>query len=112
MVLKSLEGYFCNLAASTTNKKTVLDKLVTSNAKLASTNEELVAVVKKLINNNKDIQRESNRLKKRGGRGETKENSDPTMCPHCKKEAYHEPDAFFSLEKNKDRRPPGWKSGL
>ena len=45
--LKALEGYFDNLNAATTNDKTVLEKLVTSNAKLAATNKHLVAVVKK-----------------------------------------------------------------
>ena len=54
--LKSLARYFDNLAAATTNKKIVLEQLFTSNAKLAATNEELVAIVKKLSNKNKDLQ--------------------------------------------------------
>ena len=44
--LKALKGYFDNVAASTNNEKTVLEQLVASNAKLATKNEELVAVVK------------------------------------------------------------------
>ena len=44
--LKALEEYFDNLAAASTNEKTVLEQLVACNAKLAATNEELVAVVK------------------------------------------------------------------
>ena len=81
MGLKSLEGYFDNLAAaaSATNGKTVLEQLVASNAKLAATNEELVAVVKKLTNENKDLQRETNRLNKRGGNGATQGKRDPTF---------------------------------
>ena len=45
--LKSLEENFDNLAAASTNEKTVIEQLVACNAKLAATNEELVAVVKK-----------------------------------------------------------------
>ena len=44
--LKALEGYFDNLATAKTNKKIVLDQLVSSNANLAATNKELVDVVK------------------------------------------------------------------
>ena len=54
---------------------------MTSNAKLSATNEELVDVVKKLTNNNKDIQIESNRLKKGGGSRATQGKKYPTMCP-------------------------------
>ena len=56
MVLKALEGYFDKLAAAATNEKTVLGKIVASNAKLAATNRDLLAVVKFLTNENKDIQ--------------------------------------------------------
>ena len=79
--LKSLEGYFENLAAATTNDKTVIEKLVSSNVKLAAANKEVVAVVKKLINDNKDIQGEINRLKKRGSSGVTQGKRDLTLCP-------------------------------
>ena len=41
---KALEGYFDNIATATVNNKSVLDQLVANNAKLASTNEELVAI--------------------------------------------------------------------
>ena len=44
--MKSLEGYFYNLAA--VNRKSVLDQLVANKTKLAATNENLVAIVKKL----------------------------------------------------------------
>ena len=54
--LNALEGYFKNLVAATTNKKTFLEQLVNNNAKLVATNEELVAVVEKLTNDNKDLQ--------------------------------------------------------
>ena len=62
--LRSLEGYFNNLTAAATSRKKVLEQLVSRNANLATTNEELVAVVKQLTNKNKDIQRETNRPKK------------------------------------------------
>ena len=107
--LKAFGGYFDNLAAATTNEKTVLEQIVASSAKLATTNKELMAVVKKLTNDNKDLQRETNCLKKRGGSGATQGKRDPTLCPHCKKEVYHEPDACFDLANNKDKQRPGWK---
>ena len=71
-----------------------------NNAKLAATNEELVAIVKKMSNKNKDFQQETYPLKKTGGRGATKGKRDPTLCSHCKKEGYHAPDACFELENN------------
>ena len=83
-----------------------------NNAKFSATNKELVAVVKKLSNKNKDIQRETFRLKKKGGGGATQGKRDPTLLPHFKNEGYYEPDAFFELVKNKDKRPPGWKIWL
>ena len=42
--MESLEGYFDNIPAATVNNKSVLDQLVANNAKLAATNEELVAI--------------------------------------------------------------------
>ena len=40
------EGYFDNLDAYAANEKIVLKQLVASNAKFATTNEEMVAFVK------------------------------------------------------------------
>ena len=74
----ALEEYFDNLAAAV-NEKLVLEKLVANNTKIAATNENLVAIVKKLTNEIKYIERETSRLKK-GGQGK----QDPTLCPHCK----------------------------
>ena len=48
--MKSLEGYFNNLAAAI-NYKSVLEQLVANNAKLAATNEDLVAIVIFFSNN-------------------------------------------------------------
>ena len=48
MGLKALDGYFKNLAISVTNKKKELEQLVASNAKLAATKEELIAVETKI----------------------------------------------------------------
>ena len=105
--IKSLEGYFDNLAAARVNEKLVLEQLVANNTKLAATNENLVAIIKKLTNNIKYPERETSRLKK-GGQG----NWDLTLCPHCKKEGYHATKACFKLVKNEDKRPTGWKSLL
>ena len=46
--MKALEGYFDNLDASAINEKSVLEQLVAKNAKLDATNEDLVAIVKKI----------------------------------------------------------------
>ena len=56
--MESLEGYFDNLAAAAVNKKSVLEKLVVNNTKLAATNENLVVVVKKMTSNIKYLERE------------------------------------------------------
>ena len=85
---ESLEGCFDNLAAAAVNKKSVLEQLVANNTKLAATNKNLVAVVKKLTNDIKYLERVTSRLKK-GLQGKW----DHTLCPHCKKEGYHAPKA-------------------
>ena len=72
--MMALEGYFDNLCAAATNEKSVLEKLVAKNAKLAATNEDLVAIVK-------NVQLETYRLKKTGGSGETQGKRDPTVPP-------------------------------
>ena len=77
--LKAIEVYFENLAAAVTNEKTVLEQLVANNSKLAATNEELVAVIKKLTNKNKYLQQETYRLNKKGIGGDTQGKRDPTL---------------------------------
>ena len=89
----------------------MLEKLVTKNAKLVATNKELVAIVQD-CQKKKDLQRETYRLKKTGGSGETQGNRDLTLCPYFKKEGYHATDACFKIVKNKDKPPPGWKIWL
>ena len=91
--MKDLEGYLDNLAASAINKKSVLEQLVTNNAKLTATNEDLVAIVKKLSKEIKNLERETYRLKKTGNSGASQGKRDPTLCPHFKKEGYHKPDS-------------------
>ena len=107
-----LEGYFYNLANAPTNEISVLEQLVTNNAKLAAANEELVAIVKKLSKENKDLQQETYRLKKTGSSGATQGKRYPNLFPHCKKEGYHAPHACFELAKKEDTRSPGRKSQL
>ena len=82
--------------------------MVANNTKLASTNKNLVAIVKKLTNDINNLERETSRLKKTGGQGKR----DLTLCPYFKKEGYHAAEACFELVKNKDKRPTGWKSSL
>ena len=79
--MKLFEGYFDNLATAAVNEKSVLDQLVENNTKLASTNENLLVIVKKLTNDIKYLERETSSFKK----GE-QDKRDPTLCPRCKKE--------------------------
>ena len=81
MGMKSLEGYFDNLAAAAVSEKSVLEQLVTNNAMLAATNDELVAIIKKLSNKINNLKRETSRLNKIG----VQVKRDQTLCPHCKK---------------------------
>ena len=110
--MKAIEEYFENLAAAATNKKSFLEQIVANNSKLAAINEELVVIVQKNSNENKDLQRETYHLKKTDASRATQGKRGPTLYPNYKKEGYHVPDACFELEKNKDKRPPGWKSWL
>ena len=64
--MKSLEGYFDNLAAAAVNEKSVLEQLVSNSTKLAATNEDLVALVKKLTNEINNLESNTSRLKKTG----------------------------------------------
>ena len=105
--MKAMEGYFDNLAAAVVNEKLVLEQLVVNNTKLAANNESLVAMVKKMTGNIKNLEHHNARLKKGG-----KNSWGPTLYHHCKREGYHVSDACYELAKNKDNRPPGWISLL
>ena len=83
-----------------------------NNAKLATTNEDVVAIVFFFPNKIKNIERETYRLKKTGAIGASQGKRNRTLFPHCKNEGYHAPDACFEITKNKENRPPGWKSWL
>ena len=60
--MKSLEGYFDNLASVAVNKKSLLEHVVANSTKLAATNEDLVAIVKKFTNEINNIERGTYRL--------------------------------------------------
>ena len=79
--LKALRGYFGNLAAAAVNEKGVLQKLVLNNTFLTTSNESLVALVKKLSGDIKNIEREISCLKK-GGQVSAR---NTTFCTNCKK---------------------------
>ena len=57
VIMKSLEGYFDNLATAAVNKKSFLEQLVANNAQLAATNKEWVAIVKKIVQQNQGSQK-------------------------------------------------------
>ena len=106
--LKTLERYFENLAAAAINEKGFLQQLVLNNTTLSTSNESLVALVKKLSNDIKKLEQEISRMKK----GVQVSASNTTLCAHCKKEGFHQPQDCFELLKNKYKRPPGWRSAL
>ena len=106
--IKAFEGYFDNLSAAAVNEKPVLQKLVLNNITLSTSNDTLVALLKKVTGYIKNLERENLRLKK--GRQVSKRST--TLCNHCKKEGYHQPEACYKLPKNKYKTPPGWRSAL
>ena len=77
--MKAPEGYFDNLAAAEINNKSVLEQLVDNNSKLAATNEDLVAMVKKLSNEINNLERETSHLKKTGCSRASQVKRDPTL---------------------------------
>ena len=91
--LKTLEKYFDNLAAAAVNENGVLQQLVLNNTTLSTSNESLVALVKKLSNVIKNLEREIYRMKK-GGQVSAR---NTTLCTHCKKEWFHKSQDCFEL---------------
>ena len=75
---------------------------------LATRNESLVTLVKKLTGDIKNLERDNSRLKK-GGQISVRST---TLCHHCKKEGYHQPEACYELAEIKDKPPPGWRNSL
>ena len=106
--LKALKGYFNNLASASMKEKGVIQQLVLNNTTLATSNERLVALIKKLSGDITNLEREISRLKK-GGQVSA---SNTTLCTNFNKEGLHQPEACYELLKNKDKRPPGWRSAL
>ena len=56
--LKTLEGYFDNLSADTVNGQGILKQLILNNTTLATSNESLMALVKKQSNDIKNLEQE------------------------------------------------------
>ena len=79
--IKSPEGYFDNLAVATVNEGDILQQQVLNNTTLTTSNESLVALVKKLTGDIKNLERENSRLKKGG----QVRNRSTTLCSNCKK---------------------------
>ena len=75
---------------------------------LTNSNEGHVDLVKKQANNLKNLEQELTRLKK----NQVSARNPPTLCANYKKEGYHQPQDCYKLAKNKDKRPPGWRSAL
>ena len=107
--MKNLKGYFDNLAAAAVNEKDVLKQLVLNNTTLTTSNKSLVALVKKQNNKIKNLDWELSPMNK-GGQASAR--NPPTLCANCKKEGHHQPQYCYELAKNKDKRPPGWRSAL
>ena len=79
-----------------------------NNTTLTNSNESLVALVKKQANDLKNLERELARLKK----PHVSAGTAPTLFANCKIDGYHQPQDCYELAKNKDTRPPGWRSAL
>ena len=60
-----------------------------NNTTLATSNESLVALVKKFTGDIKNLEWENSRIKKVG----QVSNQITTLCNNCKKEGYHQPEA-------------------
>ena len=82
--------------------------MVLNNTTLTKSNESLVALVKKLNGDIKDLESENSRLNK----GVQVSTRNTTLCNNFKKEGFHQPEACYKLLKNKDKRPPGWRGAL
>ena len=91
-----------------TNEKELLNQLVLNNTMLTNRNEILVALVKKQVNNLKNLEQELARIKKPQVRAQ----NPPNFCSNCKKEGYHQTQDCYELAKNKDKPPTGWRSAL
>ena len=79
--LKTLEGYFDNLAVNAVNEKGVFQQLVLNNTTISISNKSLVALVKKLSNDIKNLKQKISRPKK-GGHVSARTS---TLCANCKK---------------------------
>ena len=64
--VKTLEGYFYNIDAAAVNEKDALKQLVLNNTTLATSNEILVALIKKQNNELKKLERKLSCIKKGG----------------------------------------------
>ena len=89
--LKALEGYFDNLDNAAVNEKGVLQKLVLNNTTLSTSNKRLVALVKKLSGDIRNLEQEISRLKK-GGQVSAR---NTTLCANYKKESLHQPQDCY-----------------
>ena len=89
MGIKAPKGYLKNLAAAALNEKGVLLQLVLNNTTLVTSNESLVALVKKLSGEITNLEREISRLKK-GGQVSA---SNTTLCINFKKGGLHQTEA-------------------
>ena len=72
-----------------------------NNTTLATSNESLVAFVKKQSNDIKNLEREISRIKK-GGQSSAR---NTTLCANYKKEGFHQPQDFFELTKKRTSAP-------
>ena len=98
---EQLDEYFDALAAAATTDQSILAELVAANARLTTANKILTKTNELLV---------AKLAAKPGGRHTPA--GPKKLCPHCKKMVVHAPDDCFELEKNKDRRPRGWVTGL
>ena len=120
MGMEALGGYFDNLAAAETNKKAVLEEVVTNFNTITTSNSEMANTIKELAWENCQLQQQLKSFQKKQPqedlRGARKRQPavgrDKKLCPNCKQEVWHRSNDFFELANNTARRPLGWTTRL
>ena len=85
--MKALEGYFDTIAAAAASKKLVLEQLVANNAKVADTNEELMAIVKQISTKIRISNKRPTASRKRAAERQHKGRGNQSCSPISKRKA-------------------------
>ena len=114
MDLADLKRYFNNVAAEATNEKAALEELATNLATLTTRNAEMAAIIKKLTDEDTQLQQKLKNLEnipqeERGpGQRQPAVVQKTATCTNCKQEVWHNSDNYFELKEDAAQRPSGW----